>query len=64
MPPIGGYSDDFSTYTGLWTYWGSVYRDDGNGYVVLTEATHGQVGGAGWKTNSSNHSPLITLVPV
>jgi parallel beta-helix repeat protein len=29
--------DDFSTDTGLWDYWGRAYRDESNGYLVLTE---------------------------
>ena len=37
-------SDDFSKDTGYWSYVGTAYRDERNGYVVLTSATNGQVG--------------------
>lgn len=36
--------DNFSTDSGQWEYIGNAYRDEGNGYVVLTEAVHSQVG--------------------
>ncbi len=36
--------DDFSTDSGLWTYYGNASRDAANGYVVLTENNTYQVG--------------------
>jgi hypothetical protein len=49
------YSDDFSVDTGLWTYSDNAYRDDVNGYVVLTEAVNAQVG-AIWLNESLSSS--------
>ena len=42
--PETEYIDDFSTDTGLWTYWGDAYRDAGSEYVVLTEDENSQAG--------------------
>jgi hypothetical protein len=44
QPPEPEYIDDFSTDTGLWTYWGNAYRDVGSGYVVLTQNVNSQAG--------------------
>jgi hypothetical protein len=41
---ITSVADDFSTDSGLWIYGQNAYRDAGNGYVVLTELSSGQVG--------------------
>ena len=44
QPPEAEYIDDFSTDTGLWTYWGDAYRDGGCGYTVLTRNAGGESG--------------------
>ncbi|MDD4498116.1 MAG: hypothetical protein PHV51_08220 [Methanosarcinaceae archaeon] len=36
--------DNFSTDSGQWEYVGNAYRDEGNGYVVLTKPVNDQVG--------------------
>jgi len=44
QPPEAEYIDDFSTDTGLWTYWGSAYRDVDSEYVVLTQNVNARAG--------------------
>lgn len=43
------YSDDFSTYSGLWTHTGSAYRDQTNQSIVSTESDYHQAGVAFFK---------------
>lgn len=40
----GDYADDFGTDCGLWSYRGAAYRDEENGYVVLTKPLGNQSG--------------------
>lgn len=46
IPCIAGVdiSDDFSSDSGLWTSYGSAYRDTTNGYLVLTKNVNNTVG--------------------
>ncbi|MBN2014422.1 MAG: DUF2341 domain-containing protein [Candidatus Altiarchaeota archaeon] len=57
VPRLFGFSDNFSSDSGMWTYVGSAYRDATNEYVVLTTNGGGQVGVVWLKENiSSNFS--------
>lgn len=40
----GSFSDDFSTNTGSWQYFGCAYRDSTNQYIVLTPSSNQQAG--------------------
>lgn len=46
-PSLPSYSDDFSTDSGAWQYLGSAYRNQTNGWLVLTESVR-ETAGAAW----------------